>query len=89
MDTGQIDKLKAWPRIQVALEDPRWDFRTVEGISRETGLHAACIVELLEEHQPEVPQGGCAGPQGTCVVHDQAVAAGSTRGYFRPSGICQ
>ena len=54
MDTGQIGKLEAWPRIQAALEDPRWNFRTVEGISRDTGLNAACISDLLEEHQPEV-----------------------------------
>ena len=42
------------PGFRRPLKTPRWDFRTVEGISRETGLNAACIVELLEEHQPEV-----------------------------------
>ena len=54
MDTHQIDKIDAWPRVQEALADPRWDFRTVEGISRETGLNRSDIVELLEEHRPEV-----------------------------------
>ena len=54
MDDSQIDKPDAWSKIQETLEDPRWNFRTIEGISRDTGLNAACIVELLEEHRPEV-----------------------------------
>ena len=54
MDTSQIDKHDAWSRIQAALSDPRWDFRTVDGLSRETGLNAADIQELLEENRHKV-----------------------------------
>ena len=29
---------KEWTKVHAALADPKWDFRTVGGIARETGL---------------------------------------------------
>ena len=36
--------------VRRALENPEWDFRTVEGISNETGLPVSTIEEVLKEN---------------------------------------
>ncbi len=54
MDTGRIEKHEAWSKVRAALSDPRWDFRTVDGLARETGLGASDILGLLEAHRHEV-----------------------------------
>ena len=40
MDVGAIGSgtVPAEEKIMRALEDPKWDWRTIEGISRETGV---------------------------------------------------
>lgn len=43
-----------WPSIQNALADKRWDFRTIEGIARDTGLDESTVREVLEMHTGEV-----------------------------------
>lgn len=43
-----------WSSVYEALADPNWDFRTVKGISRHTGLDEARVTELLERHASEV-----------------------------------
>ena len=37
-------------KVRTALENPEWDFRTVEGISNETGLPVSTIEEVLKEN---------------------------------------
>lgn len=37
-------------RLESALNDPRWDFRTVESIARDTALSAEEVKHLLHEH---------------------------------------
>jgi hypothetical protein len=39
------------PRLHAALEDPKWDFRTVDGIARELGISPDRAREMLE-HSP-------------------------------------
>lgn len=34
-------------QVLQALQDPRWDFRTVGGIARQTGLPEDCVLEVL------------------------------------------
>ena len=54
MGAKQKCDLDAWGKIRAALEDSRWDFRTIEGISRDTGLGIACVSEQLDQHRSEV-----------------------------------
>ena len=54
MTVKQQRDLDTWGKIRAALEDARWDFRTIEGISRDTGLDIACVSEHLEQHRSEV-----------------------------------
>ena len=42
--------------MQAALDDREWDFRTVDGIARETGLAPDAVVRLLREHRSELRQ---------------------------------
>ena len=46
--------LSPWDRVQKALEDQRWDFRTVESIAQDTGLDSSDVRVLLEEHESEL-----------------------------------
>ena len=48
--------MNEWSRVREALDDPRWDFRTVEGIARDTGLDPERIERLLDRHRPETRQ---------------------------------
>ena len=54
MDARQNNDIDAWGKVRAALEDTRWDFRTIEGISRDTGLDIACVSEQLKQHRSEV-----------------------------------
>ncbi len=47
-------EISAWLKVRNALAHPRFDFRTVEGIVRETGLAAKLVQILLNEHSEEV-----------------------------------
>ena len=40
-----------WPKVKAALEDSRWDFRTVEGVARETGLTREHVTAVLDRHK--------------------------------------
>lgn len=44
----------AWVLVDRALRDPKWDFRTVEGIARETGLSEERVERLLHENADKV-----------------------------------
>lgn len=43
-----------WPKVQAALANPDWDFRTVDGIARDTGLPRKHVERLLQEHRAAV-----------------------------------
>ena len=45
-----------WFKVQAALDDREWDFRTVDGIAGETGLAPDAVVRLLGEHRSELRQ---------------------------------
>lgn len=47
---------KEWSKIYSALEDPKWAFRTVEGIATDTGLDPKCVERLLDQHRSEIRQ---------------------------------
>lgn len=40
-------------RLRSALDDPRWKFRTIEGIAGQVGLEPEQVEELLDAH-PEL-----------------------------------
>ena len=48
--------IMSWTAVRSALSDPRWDFRTVRGIARDTGLPEGLVRQLLDEHRSEVRQ---------------------------------
>jgi len=43
-----------WDKVYKALANPKFDFRTVSGISGETGLGIDEVQRLLDEHKGEV-----------------------------------
>lgn len=45
-----------WARVQAALANPNWDFRTVDGIARETSLPREHVERLLRTHGAAVRQ---------------------------------
>ena len=45
-----------WSRVHMALEDPKWDFRTVKGIAKDTGLDRERVECLLDQHRPKLRQ---------------------------------
>ena len=47
---------KEWSKIYSAPEDPKWAFRTVEGIATDTGLDPECVERLLDQHRSEIRQ---------------------------------
>lgn len=45
-----------WSKVLAALADPRWDFRTIGGIARVTGLDPGRVEHLIRRHRSEVRQ---------------------------------
>lgn len=43
-----------WQKILAALGDEKWDFRSVDGLAKQTGLSADVVKGLLEKHPKEV-----------------------------------
>jgi len=43
-----------WLLVKRALENPDWDFRTIDGLVKDTGLSREEIKRLLDEHGDEV-----------------------------------
>ena len=48
--------MNEWCRVREALDDPKWDFRTVAGIARDTGLDPRRVKRLLDRHHSEIRQ---------------------------------
>ena len=48
--------MNEWSRVHLALKDPKWDFRTVTGIAKDTGLDQVRVKRLLDQHRPEIRQ---------------------------------
>jgi hypothetical protein len=51
----QVDD-NAWERVQSALADPRWDFRTISGLAKAANLSEEEVEMLLGAHRDEVRQ---------------------------------
>ncbi len=43
-----------WHRVVRALNDPRWEYRTLKGIASQSGLPQARVQELLKSNQGQV-----------------------------------
>jgi hypothetical protein len=43
-----------WTRIREALADQKWDFRTVQGIAKETGIPASDVEQMLKLHASHI-----------------------------------
>jgi len=44
----------AWLMIKQALENPEWDFRTLDGLAKDTGLSREEVKRLLDQHGDEI-----------------------------------
>ena len=49
--TGHQDD---WAKVKAALANPNWDYRTVDGIARETSLPREHVQHLLRRHESAV-----------------------------------
>jgi hypothetical protein len=63
LDEPQVDP-SAWQRIDRALADPKWDFRTIPGLAKATGLSEDEVQALLEAHSDQVRQSAIPDRQG-------------------------
>ncbi len=45
-----------WEKIKVALENPKFKWRTIGGVAKETGLGTATVVSNVSSHQDTVIQ---------------------------------
>ena len=41
-------------RVFEALDDPKWDWRTVDGVKRDTGLPATEILKVINAHPDKI-----------------------------------
>ena len=53
---SQWEDREDWIQVRRALTDSEWDFRTVEGISRETELDSKRVTLVIGDHRSEVRQ---------------------------------
>ena len=45
-----------WAMVRSALRRSEWDFRTADGVAKETGLDPERVKEVIAGHRPEVRQ---------------------------------
>ena len=45
-----------WLQVRSALKESEWDFRTVDGIARETRLDPKRVEQAIDQHRSEVRQ---------------------------------
>ena len=45
-----------WSQVCSALTESEWDFRTVDGLARETGLDPKRVKQAIDQHRSEVRQ---------------------------------
>ena len=49
-ETHMSEHRDDWAKVKAALANPNWDFRTVDGIVRETSLSREHVLRLLRRH---------------------------------------
>ena len=49
--TTEVNTTEVVDRVRQALSDPQWDFRTIDGIVRDTKLSREQVGHVLAEHQ--------------------------------------
>ena len=55
-DISMAEHRDDWAKVQAALANPNWDFRTVDGIVRETNLPREHVERVLRGHGAVVRQ---------------------------------
>ena len=55
-EDAEVSQNDDWLKVQAALEKSEWDFRTVEGIARDTQLEPGRIELLLRSNRSRVRQ---------------------------------
>lgn len=66
------DDTKLWSiaqsKVQMALDDPRWDFRTIEGIAKETGLTCEQVRVIVRTNPQLVRKSAVPDRQGRTLL---------------------
>jgi hypothetical protein len=60
--SAEIDE--RWERVEKALENPSWDFRTIDGLAEDTGLRPEEIRWLINRHSDRVRVSNVPDTQG-------------------------
>ena len=47
---------RCWSQVRSALTESEWDFRTADGVARDTGLDPKRVKEVIGLHRSEVRQ---------------------------------
>ena len=55
-EDAEVSQNDDWLKVLAALEKPEWDFRTVEGLARDTQLEPGRIELLLHSNRSRVRQ---------------------------------
>jgi hypothetical protein len=53
-----------WQKVETALRDPEWDFRTIESMASDTGLSIEQVESALNRHATEVRKAFITDRQG-------------------------
>jgi ribosomal protein S25 len=72
----QVDR-RAIERVINALEDPRYDWRTVEGVAEQTGVTPSIVREILKESEHEIVRSSVPDESGQSLY--------TTRKHYRQS----
>jgi hypothetical protein len=43
-----------WAKIKEALENPKFKWRTIEGITKDTGIDKALVVGIISKHEDDI-----------------------------------
>jgi hypothetical protein len=60
--SSEIDE--HWERVEKALGNPNWDFRTIDGLAKDTGLASEEIRRLINRHSDRVRVSNVPDTQG-------------------------
>lgn len=76
-----------WFKVKAALDDPEWDFRTIGGIAKETGLDPRQVEQLLAQHRREIRQ--TLLRDGRVILYAEDPAEDSSRDLRRDAAVCE
>lgn len=68
-------EMDGWERVRAALEDPTWDFRSIDGIARDTALDPREVREAISRNMSQVRQARSRGGEIVFTLESRPVRA--------------